>query len=64
MQFTNFGNISSNNIAITRKVIDLVSLGWEFDKILTGIQSRMTIPARGSLSAGIFSSRRLNDFPT
>ena len=44
MQFTNFGNVSSNNIAITRKVNDLLSPDWEFDKILTGTKSRMAIP--------------------
>jgi hypothetical protein len=35
----NFGNISSNNIAITKKINDLVAQGWEFDKVMTGTQS-------------------------
>ncbi len=48
----NFGNISSNNIAITRKINDLVSQGWEFDKVLTGTQS----PAENN-GQGIFISR-------
>jgi len=48
----NFGNITNNNIAITRKINDLVSQGWEFDKVLTGTQS----PAENN-GQGIFISR-------
>lgn len=48
----NFGNITNNNIAITRKINDLVSQGWEFDKISTGTQS----PAENN-GQGIFISR-------
>ena len=48
----NFGNITSNNIAITKKINALVSQGWEFDKILTGTQS----PSDNN-GQGIFISR-------
>ncbi len=48
----NFGNISNNTIAITKKINDLVSQGWEFDKIVTGTQS----PAENN-GQGIFISR-------
>jgi len=48
----NFGNISNNNTAITRKINDLVTQGWEFDKIVTGTQS----PAENN-GQGIFISR-------
>jgi hypothetical protein len=48
----NFGNISNNNIAITKKINDLTAQGWEFDKVITGTQS----PAENN-SQGIFISR-------
>jgi hypothetical protein len=48
----NFGNITNNNIAITKKINDLVSKGWEFDKIITGTQS----PSDNN-GQGIFISR-------
>ena len=48
----NFGNISNNNIAITKKINDLVAQGWEFDKVLTGTQS----PSENN-GQGIFISR-------
>jgi hypothetical protein len=48
----NFGNISGNNIAITKKINDLVSQGWEFDKVVTGTQS----PSDNN-GQGIFISR-------
>lgn len=48
----NFGNITNNNISITRKINDLVAQGWEFDKVLTGTQS----PSENN-SQGIFISR-------
>jgi len=48
----NFGNISNNNAAITKKINDLVTQGWEFDKIITGTQS----PAENN-GQGIFISR-------
>jgi hypothetical protein len=48
----NFGNISGNNITITKKINDLVAQGWEFDKIVTGTQS----PADNN-GQGIFISR-------
>jgi len=48
----NFGNISGNNIAITKKINDLVSAGWEFDKVITGTQS----PSDNN-GQGIFISR-------
>jgi hypothetical protein len=48
----NFGNISSNNIAITKKINDLVAQGWEFDKVMTGTQS----PSDNN-GQGIFISR-------
>ena len=48
----NFGNISNNNIAITKKINDLTAQGWEFDKILTGTQS----PSDNN-GQGIFISR-------
>jgi len=48
----NFGNITNNNIAITKKINDLVSQGWEFDKILAGTQS----PSDNN-GQGIFISR-------
>ena len=48
----NFGNISNNNIAIIKKINDLVSQGWEFDKIITGTQS----PSDNN-GQGIFISR-------
>jgi len=48
----NFGNISSNNAAITKKINDLTAMGWEFDKVITGTQS----PADNN-GQGIFISR-------
>ena len=48
----NFGNISNNNNAITKKINDLETQGWEFDKIITGTQS----PAENN-GQGIFISR-------
>lgn len=48
----NFGNISGNNIAITKKINDLVAQGWEFDKVITGTQS----PSDNN-GQGIFISR-------
>ncbi len=48
----NFGNITNNNISITRKINDLVAQGWEFDKVMTGTQS----PSENN-SQGIFISR-------
>ncbi|MEI8005376.1 MAG: hypothetical protein WCI48_04155 [Bacteroidota bacterium] len=48
----NFGNISNNNNAITKKINDLITQGWEFDKIVTGTQS----PAENN-GQGIFISR-------
>ncbi|MEI6456149.1 MAG: hypothetical protein WCO93_07660 [bacterium] len=48
----NFTNIAGNNIAITKKINDLVALGWEFDKVMTGTQS----PAENN-GQGIFISR-------
>ena len=48
----NFGNIASNNAAITKKINDLVTMGWEFDKVITGTQS----PAENN-GQGIFISR-------
>jgi len=48
----NFGNISNNNIAITKKINDLVAQGWEFDKVMTGTQS----PSDNN-GQGIFISR-------
>ncbi|MEI6884222.1 MAG: hypothetical protein WCO02_07025 [Bacteroidota bacterium] len=48
----NFGNISGNNIVITKKINDLVAQGWEFDKVITGTQS----PSDNN-GQGIFISR-------
>ncbi|MCX6242744.1 MAG: hypothetical protein NTX43_13145 [Bacteroidetes bacterium] len=48
----NFGNISGNNIAITKKINNLVAQGWEFDKVMTGTQS----PSDNN-GQGIFISR-------
>ncbi len=48
----NFGNISGNNIAITKKINDLVAQGWEFDKVFAGTQS----PSDNN-GQGIFISR-------
>lgn len=48
----NFGNISSNNVAITKKINDLGAEGWEFDKVVTGTQS----PSDNG-GQGIFISR-------
>ncbi len=48
----NFGNITGNNIVITKKVNDLVAQGWEFDKVSTGTQS----PSDNN-GQGIFISR-------
>ena len=48
----NFGNISGNNIVITKKINDLITQGWEFDKVITGTQS----PSDNN-GQGIFISR-------
>ena len=48
----NFGNISGNNNAITKKINNLVAQGWEFDKVMTGTQS----PSDNN-GQGIFISR-------
>jgi hypothetical protein len=47
-----FVNNTNNNIAITKKINDLVSQGWEFDKLITGTQS----PSDNN-GQGIFISR-------
>ncbi|MEI6889030.1 MAG: hypothetical protein ACOYM0_06365 [Bacteroidales bacterium] len=55
----NFGNISNNNIAITRKINDLVSQGWEFDKVLTGTQSPNDNSGQGIFINRYFFKRTL-----
>ncbi len=55
----NFGNISGNNIAITKKINDLVELGWEFDKVITGAQSPTERNAQGIFISRYFFKRNL-----
>ncbi|MCX6248215.1 MAG: hypothetical protein NTW10_10800 [Bacteroidetes bacterium] len=53
----NFGNITNNNIAITKKINDLVSQGWEFDKIVTGTQSPTDKNGQGIFISRYFFKR-------
>ncbi|MEI7499872.1 MAG: hypothetical protein WCK84_05430 [Bacteroidota bacterium] len=55
----NFGNISNNNIAITKKINDLVTQGWEFDKIITGTQSPSDNNGQGIFISRYFFKRTL-----
>jgi len=55
----NFGNITNNNIAITKKINDLVAQGWEFDKILTGTQSPSDNNGQGIFISRYFFKRTL-----
>ena len=55
----NFGNISGNNIAITKKINDLVELGWEFDKVITAAQSPSERNAQGIFISRYFFKRNL-----
>ena len=53
----NFGNITNNNIAITKKINDLVALGWEFDKVITGTQSPSDKNGQGIFISRYFFKR-------
>ena len=53
----NFGNIANNNIAITKKINDLIAQGWEFDKIVTGSQSPSDKNGQGIFISRYFFKR-------
>jgi hypothetical protein len=53
----NFGNIANNNIAITKKINDLIAQGWEFDKIVTGTQSPSDKNGQGIFISRYFFKR-------
>ena len=55
----NFGNISGNNIAITKKINDMVELGWEFDKVISGTQSPSDKNVQGIFLTRYFFKRSL-----
>ena len=56
----NFGNITGNNVAITQKITDLVEMGWEFDKVVTGPRARPNGMLRGFSLAGTSLSEMLS----